>query len=231
MILNLLHRPTRGNEYYLYRFQQDLAHRLGLKVTLTIDYDAMQSDELIKEILKDEREYGDELAIWVWSLNDPQLGGSAPLWLLSQENKRKVIALVLAKFQDAFGRTPKSFGAYLMDASTLAILKELSPETTTVIAGCFEEGVKVFHGCNHSWYLFSEGMPWGPWYPSKTHSLRPAADESDWSGVVAVPHLSRDLALSYEGRNDFFASHPANVQRGMANVGADHPYDFNLVDQ
>ena len=35
--------------------------------------------------------------------------------------------------------------------------------------------------------------------------------------MVAVPHLCRDLALSYEGRNDFFATHPANVQRAMAN--------------
>jgi hypothetical protein len=99
------------------------------------------------------------------------------------------------------------------------------------VAGCFEEGVRVFHGCNDSWYLFNEGMPWGPWYPSKTHSLRPALDEDDWAGIVAVPHLTRDLVLSYEGRNDFFATHPGNVQRAMAYRGTDAPYMFNLVDQ
>ena len=44
------------------------------------------------------------------------------------------------------------------------------------------------------------------------------------------PHLSRDLVLSYEGRNDFFASHPANIQRAMANDGENAPYVFNLLD-
>jgi hypothetical protein len=56
-------------------------------------------------------------------------------------------------------------------------------------------------------------------------------DEDDAAGIVAVPHLSRDLVLSYEGRNDFFATHPGNVQRAMAYVGTDCPYMFNLVDQ
>jgi len=118
-----------------------------------------------------------------------------------------------------------------MYAFSLRALRAISPTTKISVAGCFEEGVRVFHGCNNSWYLFNEGMPWGPWYPSKTHSLRPAVNDNDAVGLVAVPHLSRDLALSYEGRNDFFASHPANVQRAMANIGASAPYNFNLVEQ
>ncbi len=89
----------------------------------------------------------------------------------------------------------------------------------------------VFHGCNHSWYLFNEGMPWNPWYPSKTHGLRPARDEADAAGVVAVPHLVRDMSLAFEGRNDFWASHPPNVIRGMGNDASFCPYDLNLVDQ
>jgi hypothetical protein len=231
MILNLLHRPTAQSDHPYFVFQQDVAHRLGLKVTLMTDYHAMGNQGLMDEVRRYQKEHGDEAGVWIWSLNDPECGGGAPFWLLSQDHKRKALTMILERFRAVFGCEPVSVGCYLMDASTMAILKELSPATTTVIAGCFEEGVKVFHGCNHSWYLFSEGMPWGPWYPSKTHSLRPAADKDDWAGFVAVPHLSRDLTLSYEGRNDFFASHPANVQRGMANVGADHPYDYNLADQ
>ena len=72
--------------------------------------------------------------------------------------------------------------------------------------------------------LFNEGMPWGPWYPAQNNTLRPATDEDEWSGMVAVPHLCRDLALSYEGRNEIsFATHPANVQRAMANEGSSAP--------
>jgi hypothetical protein len=122
-------------------------------------------------------------------------------------------------------------GSYHLDAESLRILKELAPSIQIAVAGCFEEGVRVYHGCNNSWYLFSEGMPWAPWYPSRTHSLRPAQNEADSLGIVAVPHLSRDLVLSYEGRNDFFATHPANVQRAMANDGMNNPYMYNLVDQ
>lgn len=74
-------------------------------------------------------------------------------------------------------------------------------------------------------------MPWNPWYPAKTHSLRPARDAADAAGVVAVPHLMRDMSLSYEGRNDFWASHPPNVVRGMGNDASFNPYDLNLIDQ
>jgi hypothetical protein len=112
----------------------------------------------------------------------------------------------------------------------MRLVREIIPSATAAVAGCFEEGVRVFHGCNHSWYLFNEGMPWGPWYPSKSHTLRPARDTSDWCGVVAIPHLMRDMVLSYEGRNDFWASHPPNVMRGMGYEGEDCPYDRNLID-
>jgi hypothetical protein len=40
----------------------------------------------------------------------------------------------------------------------------------------------------------------------------------------------RDMVLSYEGRNDFWASHPPNVMRGMGYLGEECPYDRNLID-
>ena len=120
---------------------------------------------------------------------------------------------------------------FILDAGSTKLIREIAPSVKVAVAGCFEEGVKVMHGCNNSWYLFNEGMHWGPWYPSNTHSLRPAVDEEDWCGIVAVPHLTRDLVLSYEGRNDFFATHPGNVQRAQTNQGLNCPYMYNLVDQ
>jgi hypothetical protein len=236
MILNLIHRPDLGQCHSLYLFQQEEAHRLGLKVTLLVSPRTMKDIDAVNETKRFNREFGDEIGLWMFGLGDEsldqQVGGSdSPIWLHSKEDKRQIIAIALERFYKAFEREPATISAYHLDAACFELIRELCPPVKIAIAGCFEEGVKVFHGCNHSWYLFNEGMPWGPWYPSKTHSLRPALNEADWNGFVAVPHLCRDLVLSYEGRNDFFASHPANVQRGMANLGENHPYDFNLVDQ
>jgi hypothetical protein len=236
MILNLLHRTTGQRSWDLLALQQDIAHEIGLKVTLLVDLRSMYDDEAVKEVKRYAREYGDELGIWFVGFRcpefDAEIGGKETfLWLYPQEDKRRILEMALGQFRRAFGHDPLVVGSYHFDSASLDLLTSLCPSVKIAVAGCFEEGVRVFHGCNNSWYLFNEGMPWGPWYPSRTHSLRPAADEKDAVGIVAVPHLSRDLVLSYEGRNDFFATHPANVQRAMANEGADCPYMFNLVDQ
>ena len=185
-------------------------------------------NEIISLVKEDSSKYGDELGIWLDPMKDMP---NTQVWLLTEEEKKRTVKYSRDKFYELFGYYPKSVGNYVMDSSLIKYVKEYCPTVIAVVAGCFEEGVKVFHGCNHSWYLFSEGMSWNPWYPAKGQSVRPAGNEEDWSGVVAVPHLSRDLVLGYEGRNDFFASHPANIQRGLANDGYIHNYDFNLVDQ
>jgi len=236
LYFNLLHRPAENpSQREAFAFQQRMAHELGLKVTLLIDYQSMCDPETVAELQAYARDFGDELGVWFMNLPpaaDSADGRREPfIWLYADDEKRRIIKQVLERFHATFGFAPVSAGAYHLDAESLRILKELAPSIEIAVAGCFEEGARVFHGCNHSWYLFSEGMPWAPWYPAKNNSLRPAADEADALGIVAVPHLSRDLVLSYEGRNDFFATHPANVQRAMANDGMNNPYMYNLVDQ
>ena len=225
MILNLVHRAVLSDTY---RFQQKCAHDLKLKVTVYVGSGLLDNQQVIDMVKADQAEYGDEVGIWL----SPLCGmPDTQVWLLSEEDKQKVVEYSIDKYREAFGCAPKAVSNYVLDAQLIRMIKAYCPEVTICVAGCFEEGVKVFHGCNNSWYLFSEGMSWNPWYPSKTQSIRPAENEEDWAGVVAVPHLSRDLVLGYEGRNDFFASHPANVQRGLANEGMIHEYDFNLADQ
>ncbi len=236
MIVNVIHRPGPDKKKYeMFRLQQQIAHELNLKVTLLIPYDFFFQPEVVEELLRDHQQYGDELGIWMGELTSGKMAETVSckepfLWLHTTESKRKILEVEIAKFREVFGREPASFGAYHMDAVSMEILHELCPAIKISIAGCFEEGVKVFHGCNNSWYLFNEGMPWGPWYPAKENSLRPAETEAEWCGILGVPHLCRDMVLSYEGRNDFFASHPANVQRAMANDGAVAPYTLNLLD-
>lgn len=236
MILNLIHRPAYGEHYRLFRLQQDMAHELGLKVTLLLDPRALRDEEMLRVAREDARKYGDELGIWFAGFEGPDFekdltGKEQFVWLFSEPEKRRIFEIAFGLFREVFGHDPVSIGSYHFDAGCLRLIRELCPAVKIAVAGCFEEGVKVFHGCNNSWYLFNEGMPWMSWYPSKSHALRAATDESDWSGIIGVPHLSRDLVLSYEGRNDFFATHPANVQRAMAYRAGDCPYMFNLVDQ
>ena len=226
MIFNLIHRPC--GHFECYDFQRECAHSLNLKATVMIPTKQLTNEKVIALSKEDHEKYNDELGIWIEPMADMP---NTQVWLLNTQDKERCVKYSIDKFFEIFGFYPKCVGNYVLDAQIMKMITDYCPTITTVVAGCFEEGVKVFHGCNNSWYLFSEGMSWNAWYPSKTHSVRPAKNKEDWAGVVAVPHLSRDMVLGYEGRNDFFASHPANIQRGLANEGYTHCYDFNLVDQ
>lgn len=237
MHINILHRPELAPaKMEAFKMQQDMVHEMGLSVTLLATAPSLD-DEACVELMKSYREeFEDEIGLSFHDLGTEEIINAvgyteAAFWMYDMEDKRKVASLLVQKFESTFGFLPKSAASYHFDASSLEVLKEVCPSIKTVVGGCFEEGVRVFHGCNHSWYLFNEGMPWGPWYPSKSHALRPAMSEADSAGIVAVPHLSRDMALAYEGRNDFWASHPPNVQRGKGNDGENCPYDKNLIDQ
>lgn len=235
MIVNIIHRPAFGRQYEMFKLQQEMAHNLQLKVTILMPYDFLFDEEIVENVKEYQSLYNDEVGVWFGEIANERMNQSflckEPfLWLHTEENKERILKLVIEKFKEVFGYCPTAVGGYHMDAYSMKMLKTYYPEVKVSIAGCFEEGVKVFHGCNNSWYIFNEGMPWNPWYPAKENSLRPAEDEEDWNGIVALPHLSRDLVLSYEGRNDFFASHPANIQRAMANDGENAPYVFNLLD-
>jgi len=64
-----------------------------------------------------------------------------------------------------------------------------------------------------------------------THA--PAANEAEDSGIVAIPHLSRDLIACYDGNGSNFGTHPQNVLRGMIydTKTWEYPYLYNLIDQ
>lgn len=236
MHFNLIHCAEPGSVYETFSLQQQYAHQLGLRTTVLVQGNALTEPAIVDQLKEWASEFGDELGLSLSGFDQCRwfsetIGGiEEKIWLYSKSRKRHIIQHLTDDFHHAFGYCPRSVGAYHLDSECMAILTAVNPSAIIGIAGCFEEGAKVFHGCNNSWYLFNEGMPWAPWYPARDNALRPAETNSEWAGIVAVPHLCRDLALSYEGRNDFFASHSANVQRAMANRGLHHPYDFNLVD-
>ena len=222
MVVNIIQRVSESETY---KFQRRTSIELGFKLTIAISASMLENEFVVESVREDSEKYGHEIMLWL------EGAGFGFPWLLSREDKVTLITKATKRFKEVFGYYPASAGHYVLDSDCIRIIREVCPSIKTVVAGCFEEGVRVFHGCNNSWYLFSEGMSWTAWYPSKTHSLRPAADDDDWSGVVAVPHLSRDLVQAYEGRDDYFASHMPNVQRGLGNEGRIHEYDYNLIDQ
>ena len=60
-----------------------------------------------------------------------------------------------------------------------------------------------------------DGGPWNPWIPSKRNIHCIASDEADDIGIVAIPHLSRDLMAVFDGPGSYYGTHPQNILRGM----------------
>lgn len=149
------------------------------------------------------------------------------------EDKKSIVDDVFEKFYDTFGFYPKSTGSYYMDADLINYIKERYPSVTCAVATCWEEGPKAYHTCNNSWYTFMDGGPWAPWIPSKANTHAPAANKEEDSGIVAIPHLSRDLIACYDGNGSNFGTHPQNVLRGMIYDSKtwEYPYLYNLIDQ
>ena len=67
----------------------------------------------------------------------------------------------------------------------------------------------------------------------KQNTHAPAANKEEDSGIVAIPHLSRDLIACYDGNGSNFGTHPQNVLRGMIydTKTWEYPYLYNLIDQ
>ncbi len=260
-ILNVIHRPEMVPEYSatvtghgkeedigdkklltesldIFKTQQRFAHENGLKVTIHMTYAALFNKEAV-EIAKNDREvYGDEIALSLLGLPCEEFREKYKtkdfcIWMFSMEDKKRIVDDVFGKFHDIFGFYPESTGSYYMDADLTNYIKETYPSVKCAIATCWEEGPKAYHTCNNSWYTLFDGGPWAPWIPSKQNTHAPAADASEDSGIVAIPHLSRDLLACYDGNGSNFGTHPQNVLRGMIYDSEtwEYPYLYNLIDQ
>ena len=193
---------------------------------------------LERQSKKQQQEFGDEISIalhtselWHDEIRETFKTDETAIYLLPWEKRKAVICHIFNKFRNAFGFYPVSVGSYLFDAATLRWMKSRFPSVKIAITNCFEEGINMFRGCNHTWYLFSEGGPWGAYYPSNENALCPAKNADDFCGIVGVSHLNRDMLLAITGRDDYFSSHPANILRGRGNDGDECPYNYRFIDQ
>ncbi len=261
MVLNIIHRPEMVPEYSatvtgqgkeedigeeglltesldIFKTQQRIAHENGLKVTIHMTYGSLYNDEAVEIAKHDHEVYGDEIALSLLGLPCEEFREKYHtkdfcIWMFSMEEKKAIVDDIFALFYDRFGHYPESTGSYYMDADLTNYIKEKYPMVKCAIATCWEEGPKAYHTCNNSWYTLFDGGPWAPWIPSKQNTHAPAADETEDAGIVAIPHLSRDLIACYDGNGSNFGTHPQNVLRGMIydTKTWEYPYLYNLIDQ
>ncbi len=258
-IVNIIHRPELSPEYAekvtgrgkkenvgaddlhdesldIFVFQQATAHANGLKTTIQITYASLFNDIIVDMAKHDHEVYGDEISLSLLGLPCKQFKEKYKtkdfcIWMFSEEDKMAIIDDCFGLFYEKFGFYPKSTGSYYLDAFSINYIKEKYPSVTCAVATCWEEGPKAYHTCNNSWYTFMDGGPWAPWIPSKHNTHCPAMNEADDSGIVAIPHLSRDLIACFDGNGSNFGTHPQNVLRGLVYKDNELPYFFNLVDQ
>ncbi len=259
LILNVIHRPEMVPEYAetamkndgngtvehgallqesldIFRLQQEIAHKNGIKTTIQMTYASLFNDEAVALAKEHHAVYGDEISLTLLGLPCEQFREKYKtkdfcIWMFSEEDKIEIVRDVFELFYDRFGFYPESTGSYYLDAFLINHIKEKYPSVKCAVATCFEEGPKAYHTCNNSWYTLMDGGPWNPWIPSKQNTHAPAANEAEDSGIVAIPHLSRDLIACYDGNGSNFGTHPQNVLRGMIYEDDQYPYLYNLIDQ
>lgn len=257
--LNIVHRPEMVPEYIqkeaehgkkedltrrsvlqesldIFRTQQQIAHDNGLRTTIQMTYASLFNEEAIAIAKEHHQRYGDEIGLTFLGLQCKEFrekfhSKELAIWLFSMEDKRRIVDELFSKFYEVFGFFPTSTGSYYMDAELVNYIKEKYPMIKVAVATCWEEGPKAYRNANNSWYTLLDGGPWNPWIPSKRNIHCIASDPEDDIGIVAIPHLSRDLMAVFDGPGSYYGTHPQNILRGMVYENGEIPYFKNLVDQ
>jgi hypothetical protein len=237
MYVNIIHRVDEDkdkNEAFC--LQQNMVHELGLKSTILLTYQSMQNKQMMEYVKEQQECYKDEIGVHLEGIQceafQKKFGmDERALYLYSFEKKKLILTELFTTFYTIFNQYPTSVGSYYLDSQTLVWIHTNYPMIQGCIVSCFEEGVHMYSGNRNQWYLFSEGGPWGAYYPSTNNSFCPAFHKQEAIDIVALPHLNRDMLLALTSRDDYYSSHPANVIRGKVNDDDECPYMYRFIDE
>lgn len=210
-LLNIVHRPEMIPEYAetamtrdaygetpktallresldIFRLQQEIAHKNGLKTTIQMAYASLFNEEAVALAKEHQARYGDEIALTLLGLPCEQFREKYKtkdfcIWMFSQEDKATIVddglwqALRLLRLLSCLHRL-------LLSRCMADELYQKYPTVTCAVATCFE-GPKAYHTCNNSWSPCISGMPM-PWNSKWSRRSRDCA-----RGTIASPFRHR----------------------------------------
>ena len=146
-IVNIIHRPEMVPEYAekvtghgkaedlnkkalltesldIFKLQQQIAHKNGLKTTIQMTYASLFNEEAVALAKQHHEEYGDEIGLTLLGLPCQQFRDKYQtkdfcIWMFSMEDKKAIVKDVFEKFYECFGFYPQSTGSYYMDAALI----------------------------------------------------------------------------------------------------------------
>lgn len=234
--------PSQGylgvDEWDVFKWQQDCAHRYNLPVTVAITYPVLLNPDWIEDLKGWVKNYGDEVSFYFDTFIIPEWKCSNNFFHnLPVVEKRKVIDMSFRKFYSVFGKYPASIAFFQFDAPTLNYIKKKYPDVKAAITSCFEEGMNAayrghkFRDSRLEFINCTEGSPWWPWIPFKENSLCPAGEEDEKIDIVSIPWLVRDMILSFDSRNDFYSSELGDLLRSKSVKEGDISYVHRFFDE
>lgn len=225
-------RISTYNTAYLASLQQEYSQVKGrdFPATWLMTYDVLQRPEMVHEFkqMNDKQELGLFLEIRPKLAHDSnvtyhvtgQWYRATSLFLsgYTQDERKKLIDTLFAKFKSEFGYYPKSVGAWWVDSYSLEYMKEKFGITGVLgVSDQYDlDGYQVW------------GTPWSiPYYPSKINAAVPASDISNTLSIVTFRWASRDPLNGYKSPSKEQAS--IYSTQDYERLGLDSTYFENLV--
>lgn len=194
-----------GSEEKLYDATEKelaLVREYGLPATFLLQYDALIDKRYQKLFAKTDKDI--EIGGW-WEITQPQVEAAGLKWRgdhpwvstaniafttgYTQDERKQLVDVYMAKFKSVFGRYPKSVGSWYVDAWTLNYM---------------EEKYHIVASCNCKDQIGTDGYTlWGgywngAYYPSKVNGYMPAQTRKGQVNVPVFRMLGSDPIYQYD---------------------------------
>lgn len=229
----VLVNPIRGLDFWTNNFsitntpekQYEIIKKNKLPATWLVRYDALVNSE-VQSFLKSlgpnqdvgiffevTPTYAQSASVKYNQSGNWHLAKSVLLTGYSPEDRVRLINTAFMKFKEVLGKTPKSVGAWWIDAYSLGYMKDkYGIEANLDVADQYStDGYQVW------------GQYWSsPFYPSKLNALAPAQSEEQKLGIVTLQWATRDPFNGY-GNGVFESTYSVQANDYILhNLGVDY---------